>query len=127
MVKPVGKPLRPYQANPNSIPKFLPPLPFFEGGVPTKPPRVSKLLRDKMITYRNGPMVTQQELADCMDVSRHTINQLLNDKRSMTANIALRLEKVFGGEPSARFWMEAQSQMDLYEVRKIHLFFKEPK
>lgn len=126
LTRPVGKPLRKYQANPNSIPRFLPPLPFFEGSM-DEPPRVSQLLAERMLTYRpNGPKVTQQELADCMNVSRLSVNELLNDKRNLTADMALRLERVFGGDPEARWWLQAQSAHDLWEVRKIKVYVRKP-
>jgi addiction module HigA family antidote len=97
--KPVGKPLRPHVAHFGATPRFLPPLPFYEGGAPDQPPKISKLLQDRMDAYQPHDKITQQELADCMHVSRHSVNQILNDRRAITADMALRLERVFGGEP----------------------------
>lgn len=99
------------------------------GSLPTvsgdEPPKISALLRERMLTYRpHGPKITQQELADAADVSRHSINELLNDKRNLTAEMAVRLERVFGGDPNARWWLHAQGARDLWEASKIKVYVR---
>jgi addiction module HigA family antidote len=59
---------------------------------------------------------TQQDAADALKTSRLTVNQLLNDRRGMTPDMALRLEKVFG--VSAEKWMELQARQDLDDARR---------
>jgi addiction module HigA family antidote len=59
---------------------------------------------------------TQQEAADALKISRYSVNQLLNDRRGMTPDMALRLEKVFG--VSAEKWMELQARQDLDDARR---------
>jgi addiction module HigA family antidote len=59
---------------------------------------------------------TQQNAADALKTSRYSVNQLLNDRRGMTPDMALRLEKVFG--VSAEKWMELQARQDLEDARR---------
>ena len=39
--------------------------------------------------------ITQSDLARSMGVSRLTINEIINDRRTVTAEMALRLTKIF--------------------------------
>lgn len=48
--------------------------------------------------------LTQVELAGLMGVSRKTVNELRTSKRSVTAETALMLARVFGNTPD--FWFE---------------------
>lgn len=58
--------------------------------------------------------LTQQELADAMEVDRVRINNIINGRRGVTPNTALRLEKVLG--PSAEFWLSLQMHVDLWDA-----------
>jgi addiction module HigA family antidote len=60
--------------------------------------------------------ITQEQLADALGVSRLTVNQLCNDKRAVTAEMALRLERVTG--IPAEHWMELQTRQDLWWARQ---------
>ena len=60
--------------------------------------------------------------ADLLGVTRPTLSNILNSKASITPNIALRIETVFGG--SARFWVRLQSAYDLDIAKKT--FLKNP-
>lgn len=65
--------------------------------------------------------LTQRELADAIHVPYQRVNDLVNGRRGMTPNTALRLAKYFGNTPA--FWMNLQLRWDLYfaqqEERKI--------
>ena len=50
--------------------------------------------------------LTQAQLAEYLGVSRRTINQLVNEKRGMTAAMAWRLGKFTGTTP--QLWMNMQ-------------------
>ena|SRR5579863_3183657 len=58
--------------------------------------------------------LTQQQLADAMKISRVRINAILNGRRGITPDTALRLERVLG--PSAQFWLNLQMMVDLYDA-----------
>ncbi len=60
-----------------------------------------------------APMgLTQRELADAIHVPYQRVNDLVNGRRGMTPNTALRLAKFFGNTPA--FWMNLQLRWDLY-------------
>jgi addiction module HigA family antidote len=59
---------------------------------------------------------TQEEAAAELGVSRYSVNQLVNGRRSITPDMALRLEKVFG--VSAESWLALQAKQDLEEARE---------
>ncbi|MBF0430432.1 MAG: HigA family addiction module antidote protein [Fibrobacteria bacterium] len=75
-----------------------------------KAPTPGEILLEEFIK----PMgLSQYRLAKELHVSQMKISEIVNDKRSITANTALRLGKFFGMDP--QFWMNLQG---LYELRK---------
>ena len=58
--------------------------------------------------------LTQGALADAMGVPRKHVNELCNDRRSVTAATALILGRVFGN--TADFWLNVQRRTDLWEA-----------
>ena len=59
--------------------------------------------------------LSQNALAKALHVTPRRINEIVNEKRSITPDTALRLAKFFGN--SAEFWMNLQNKFDL-EVAK---------
>jgi len=59
--------------------------------------------------------LSQNALAKALHVTPRRINEIVNAKRSITADTALRLSKFFGN--SAEFWMRLQAQYDLETAR----------
>ena len=55
--------------------------------------------------------LTQAELAERMDTTRYSVNQLVNGRRSVTPEMALRLARVFSTTPE--FWLNMQMAIDL--------------
>jgi addiction module HigA family antidote len=63
------------------------------------------------------PLGLQQSVvADELGVSRYRLNELIRGKRSMTADIAIRLERRF--KMPARFWLHLQADYDLQMARR---------
>ena len=60
--------------------------------------------------------LTQDALAEALGVSRYSVNQLLNDRRSVTADMALRLARVLDTTPE--FWLNLQMAVDLAQARR---------
>ena len=58
--------------------------------------------------------LTQGALAEAMDVPRKHVNELCNNRRTITAATALILARVFGN--SAEFWLNLQRRSDLWNV-----------
>ena len=60
--------------------------------------------------------LTQNKLARDLDVTADRINYIVNNRRSITADTALRLSRYFGTTP--RFWLELQLEYDLYMAKQ---------
>lgn len=73
---------------------------------------VGSVLNDHILPLEG---MSQQKLADALGVSRLTVNELLNDKRSITAPMALRLARALSTSPE--FWMDIQRDVDLAKAR----------
>jgi addiction module HigA family antidote len=57
---------------------------------------------------------TQQQLAAELGVSRRTVNQLVNGRRGVTADMALRLSRLTKTSPE--YWLNLQTAVDLWEA-----------
>ena len=82
--------------------------------VPTdrRPTHPGEFLRDEFIE----PMgLIQREVADALHISEVGLNLLLNGKKRLTAQMALRLERAFG--VSAQTWLNMQIACDLYAAQ----------
>jgi antitoxin HigA-1 len=74
-----------------------------------KPATVGEVLLEEFME----PMgLTQGALAEAMGVPRKHVNELCNDRRSVTVPTALILARVFGN--SADFWLNVQRRTDLW-------------
>ena len=60
--------------------------------------------------------VTQTDLAERMEIPFQRVNSLVNGRRSITPDTALRLAKVFGTTPG--FWMNHQLRWDLFHAQE---------
>jgi addiction module HigA family antidote len=58
--------------------------------------------------------MTQYDAADKLGISRVRLNQIINARRGVTPDTALRLERLFG--MSAQTWLNLQLARDLYEA-----------
>ncbi len=58
--------------------------------------------------------ITQTVLAGHLGITFHRLNEIVNGKRGITTDTAMRLERVLG--PSAGFWLNAQHAVDLYDA-----------
>ena len=65
--------------------------------------------------FLKGLEISRHRLAKSIAVSPRRINEVVQGKRSITADTALRLGKFFGMEP--QFWMNLQSHYD-FEVAR---------
>jgi addiction module HigA family antidote len=51
-------------------------------------------------------------LAEALEVTRRTVNELLRERRAVSPRMALRLARLFGNSPE--FWLNAQRAVDLW-------------
>jgi addiction module HigA family antidote len=68
----------------------------------------------------SGLTITQA--AEALGVTRNTLSELVNEKRGISPEMAVRLSKVFGG--NAESWLLQQAQYDLAHVRADRLKLK---
>jgi addiction module HigA family antidote len=59
--------------------------------------------------------LTQTELAEALKTSFRTINEILNEKRSVSPDMALRLARYFGTSPDV--WLGLQADYDLFKAK----------
>jgi addiction module HigA family antidote len=60
--------------------------------------------------------------AAALGVTRTTLSELVNEKRGISPEMAVRLSKVFGG--SAESWLVQQAQYDRAQVRADRIVLK---
>lgn len=72
----------------------------------------SRLLKDYLVPLG----ISQTTAAQALGISYVRLNEIINGHRGITADTALRLERVFG--VSARSWLAAQIVWDLCEVKR---------
>ena len=62
------------------------------------------------------------DAAAALGVTRNTLSELVNAKRGISPEMAVRLSKVFGG--TAEGWLVQQAQYDLAHVRADRMKLK---
>jgi addiction module HigA family antidote len=78
-----------------------------------RPTHPGAILREDVLP---GLSVTQGQLAELLGVSRLTVSQLLHEHRSLSPDMAMRLEKLLG--TSAESWLRMQESVDLWDARQ---------
>ena len=66
--------------------------------------------------------LTITDAAAALQVTRTTLSELVNGRRGISPDMAVRLSKVFGG--SAQSWLVQQAQYDLAQIKTGHLKLK---
>lgn len=62
--------------------------------------------------------LTTSGLADALNVSRQTVNEILRERRAISSTMALKLGRLFGNSPA--FWLGAQQAHDLWQAEREH-------
>ena len=60
--------------------------------------------------------ITQSEFAERIGVTFQRVNAIVNGRRGITADTALRFARFFGTSPG--FWMNLQTMTDLFEAQR---------
>ena len=81
--------------------------------IPTerRPTHPGEMLREEFMPDYG---LSVSKLAELIGVSRQTINELINERRSMSPDMACRLAKLFGDDPES--WLNLQMNVDLWEA-----------
>jgi addiction module HigA family antidote len=66
--------------------------------------------------------LTITQAAAALGVTRTTLSELVNEKRGISPEMAVRLSKVFGG--SAATWLRQQAHYELSQVRADRIKLK---
>src|ERR1043166_10058528 len=92
--------------------------------------------RNHLITIKTPPPPGRVVLQECIEplgltitdaaaalgVTRNTLSELVNGKRGISPEMAVRLSKVFGGTDEG--WLMQQAQYDLAQVRRDRIKLK---
>src|ERR1039457_3382702 len=91
--------------------------------------------RNHLMTMKNPPHPGLVVLQECIEpvgltitdaaalgVTRNTLSELVNGKRVISPEMAVRLSKVFGGNEES--WLVQQAQYDLAQVRRDRIKLK---
>jgi len=81
---------------------------FLVSDQPFDMPRDAEILREEFLSPLG---MSAHELALALRVPATRINDIVNEKRGITADTALRLSRYFGTTP--RFWMNMQASWEL--------------
>ena len=66
--------------------------------------------------------LTITDAAAALGVTRNTLSELVNGKRGISPEMAVRISQVFGGTEEG--WLVQQAQYDLAQLRRDHLQLK---
>jgi addiction module HigA family antidote len=78
-----------------------------------KPPHPGEFLESRFLKPLS---ITQTELAAALGVSRRRVNELVNGRRAITPDTAVRLALFFGNDAS--FWMHLQVAWDMHAAMR---------
>jgi addiction module HigA family antidote len=88
--------------------------------VPMKnPPHPGRIVRQDCIEPLK---LTITETAKVLGVTRQALNNLVNGKAGISAEMAVRLSKAFGGSPEV--WLRLQTNYDLAQLRQDRIDVK---
>lgn len=78
-----------------------------------KPPHPGRSIKDACLEPLG---LTVTEGAAILGVARHTLSRVINFQAGISPDMAIRLEKAFGG--SADTWLQMQAAYDLAQARQ---------
>ena len=77
------------------------------------PPHPGRSIKDACLEPLN---LSVTEGAKALGVARHTLSRVINGQAAISPEMAIRLEKAFGG--TADSWLRLQAAYDLAQARK---------
>ena len=86
---------------------------MFRFDAPTTPSAPGKVLKEKLL---DGMQLSQTELARAIGISTPRLNMILKGRCQISAEIALRIERVFDISP--QYWLRIRGEYELFEERQ---------
>jgi addiction module HigA family antidote len=80
-----------------------------------RPTHPGAILREDILPETK---LTQTELAGILGVSRRTVNEIIQERRPVTTDMAYRLARAFNTTPE--LWLRLQQAVDLWEALESH-------
>ena len=62
--------------------------------------------------------ISQTQFAKILGVSRRTVNQIIQGRRPITVDMAIRIGKAFGNGPE--LWLNLQQNVDVWDALEKH-------
>ena len=75
------------------------------------PPHPGEILRED---YMTPLKLTITSLAEALGVSRKSISEIVNERKGISSEMAIRLSKAFSTSP--QLWIGMQSEYDLWQA-----------
>ena len=87
---------------------------------PSHPGAILRNMLEELADEENGRLasLSQKELAKRLGVSQRAVSDLINERRAMTADLAIRLSRVFKTTPD--IWMNLQKAVDLWDAAQAN-------
>ena len=80
-----------------------------------RPTHPGAILREDILPAAE---LTQTGLAQIIGVSRRAVNEICQERRGISTDMAHRLARVFGNSPE--FWLRMQQAVDLWEAAETN-------
>ena len=80
--------------------------------VKRKPTHPGEILK---IEFMEPLGLTQSQIAKDLNTTFRTVNELVNEKRNVSPEMAVKLARYFG--TSEELWLNLQNQHDLYQIK----------
>jgi len=87
---------------------------------PSHPGAILRNMLEELADEENGRLasLSQKELAKRLGVSQRAVSDLIHERRAMTADLAIRLSRVFKTTPD--IWMNLQKAVDLWDAAQAN-------
>ena len=87
---------------------------------PIHPGAILRNMVEELAEDRGGQLrvLTPKQLAERLGVSQRAVNELLRERRPITADMAIRLSRVFKTTPD--IWMNLQKAVELWDAAQAN-------
>jgi addiction module HigA family antidote len=76
-----------------------------------RPTHLGAILREDILPAAG---INQSQLTDLIGVSRRTVHEVVQERRSISVDMAQRLSRILGNSP--QFWLNMQQAVDLWDA-----------